>query len=185
MAYTKTCVTQVMQSGEYISKYCDFANNYYFTRFRWLKRTVFRVKDQYCLISVLKSIQTKTGTGENSKSDDKITVRICDGVNSCCETNDLDNPNKNDREEGQTDIFSGKEILNACFQKCFQSQNLEITVKMPNGESDGWCVDSIQLTTTNNETFNCKIKGWIDNGDEPAGPSSRTVKCASQGWYKP
>ena len=33
------------------------------------------------------------------------------------------------------------------------------------------------------EVFSCPVDGWLDNGDGSAGPSSRTVSCASLGDF--
>ena len=49
-------------------------------------------------------ISIKTGTRSNSQSDAVPTLEICDGLNKCCKTTDLDNVG-NDRKNGKTDIY--------------------------------------------------------------------------------
>ena len=55
-----------------------------------------------------------------------------------------------------------------------------LTTMNPNGD-DAWFVDWIKLNFEEKE-FECPVSGWLDNGDDAAGPGSRTVECRDTGF---
>merc|ERR1719507_2582739 len=63
------------------------------------------------------SIAIKTGTVPNAQSDCRAVMELCDRQRNCCQTTPngqgLDNPG-NDRESGQTDIYTNRAVLGNC-----------------------------------------------------------------------
>ena len=74
------------------------------------------VKSQFSVLGV-KKISIKTGTETRSGSDAVATLKICDSLNNCCQTGDLDHPG-NDRANGQIDVYE-KSFLSDCEQVTF------------------------------------------------------------------
>ena len=64
--------------------------------------------------AAVKKVVIKTGTAVRAGSEAVATLRICDGLNNCCKTEDLDNPG-DDRVSGQTDVYE-KSLLSTCRQ---------------------------------------------------------------------
>ena len=62
----------------------------------------------------VKKVAIKTGTTARAGSEAVATLRICDGLDNCCQTEDLDNPG-DDRVSGQTDVYE-KSLLSTCTQ---------------------------------------------------------------------
>ena len=62
----------------------------------------------------VKEVAIKTGTTARAGSEAVATLRICDGLDNCCQTEDLDNPG-DDRVSGQTDVYE-KSLLSTCRQ---------------------------------------------------------------------
>ena len=62
----------------------------------------------------VKKVAIKTGTTARAGSEAVATLRICDGLDNCCQTEDLDNPG-DDRVFGQTDVYE-KSLLSTCRQ---------------------------------------------------------------------
>ena len=62
----------------------------------------------------MKNVAIKTGTAARAASDAVATLRICDGFDNCCQTEDLDNPG-DDRIFGQTDVYESS-LLSTCRQ---------------------------------------------------------------------
>ena len=65
-------------------------------------------------------IATKTGTRGGADSGSGVVVEICDSQGTCCQTSSdgrgLDNPGQ-DREIGQTDVYTSTAILGTCAQE--------------------------------------------------------------------
>ena len=66
----------------------------------------------------MSKISTKTGSYEHSASNARVVVEICDSGGICCQTSSdgLDNPGQ-DREIGQTDVYTNQAILDNCAQE--------------------------------------------------------------------
>ena len=68
----------------------------------------------------MSSIAIKTGTVPNAQSDCRAVMELCDRQRNCCQTTPngqgLDNPG-NDRESGQTDIYTNTTLLGNCADK--------------------------------------------------------------------
>lgn len=64
------------------------------------------------------TIATKTGTNDHAESNARVVVEICDSQGTCCQTSSdgLDNPGQ-DREIGQTDVYTNTTILGNCAQE--------------------------------------------------------------------
>ena len=66
------------------------------------------------------AIVTKTGTTSHDESDCRAVMEICDNLANCCITSPdgqgLDNPG-DDRERGQTDVYTTRSVLNSCAQE--------------------------------------------------------------------
>ena len=62
----------------------------------------------------VKKVAIKTGTTARAGSEAVATLRICDGLDNCCQTEDLDNPG-DDRVSGQTDVYENS-LLSTCRQ---------------------------------------------------------------------
>ena len=64
------------------------------------------------------TISTKTGTDQYAGSNARVVVEICDNQGACCQTSSdgLDNPGQ-DREIGQTDVYTNQAILDNCAQE--------------------------------------------------------------------
>ena len=64
------------------------------------------------------AIATKTGTENNAESNARVVVEICDSQGTCCQTSadGLDNPGQ-DRQGGQTDLYTNTAILGNCAQE--------------------------------------------------------------------
>ena len=62
----------------------------------------------------VRKISIKTGTHTRAATDAVATLRICDSLNKCCQTGDLDN-HGNDRAKGQTDVYENS-LLSDCRQ---------------------------------------------------------------------
>ena len=64
------------------------------------------------------TIATKTGTDGHAESNARVVVEICDSQGTCCQTSSdgLDNPGQ-DREIGQTDVYTNTTILGNCAQE--------------------------------------------------------------------
>ena len=56
-------------------------------------------------------ISVKTGNQSSAESDAVADLQICDGFGACCQTLGLDNAG-NDRQRGQTDVYSGSLLSN-------------------------------------------------------------------------
>ena len=63
----------------------------------------------------LTKISIQTGTETSASTDATAELKICDGVNSCCETLELDNAG-NDRAHGQFDYYSDSKLFPNCKQ---------------------------------------------------------------------
>ena len=65
----------------------------------------------------MSSIAIKTGTVPNAQSDCRAVMELCDRQRNCCQTTPngqgLDNPG-NDRESGQTDVYTNMAVLGNC-----------------------------------------------------------------------
>ena len=68
----------------------------------------------------MSTIATKTGTSKNAKSKARVVAEICDSRGTCCQTSSdgrgLDNSGE-DRQIGQTDVYTDRAILGSCSQK--------------------------------------------------------------------
>ena len=64
------------------------------------------------------TIATKTGTDVNAASTARVVVESCDSQGTCCQTSSdgLDNPGQ-DREIGQTNVYTNTAILGNCAQE--------------------------------------------------------------------
>ena len=66
------------------------------------------------------TIAIKTGTEGSAESRARVVVEICDSQGTCCQTSSdgrgLDNPGQ-DREIGQTDVYTSTAILGTCAQE--------------------------------------------------------------------
>ena len=56
-------------------------------------------------------ISIKTGTEKHAESDCGAELEICDNKGKCCKTSFLDNKPGNDRESGQTNVYTKETIL--------------------------------------------------------------------------
>ena len=77
----------------------------------------------------VQKISIKTGTHRRAGTDAVATLRICDSLENCCHTGDLDN-HGNDRSKGQTDVYENS-LLSDCRQVTF----LDITFVQQKMES--------------------------------------------------
>ena len=59
-------------------------------------------------------ITIKTGTEEDAESDCGAELEIRDNKGKCCKTSFLDNKPGDDRESGQTNVYTRETILGAC-----------------------------------------------------------------------
>ena len=59
-------------------------------------------------------ISIETDTRNNAESDCGAELEICDIKGFCCKTSKLDNKPGDDRESGQTDVYTKETILGAC-----------------------------------------------------------------------
>ena len=66
----------------------------------------------------------KTGDERTAETDAVADVQICDGLGTCCQTEELNN-NGNDRQSGAVDVYSGQYYLS----NCSQVQHFELNVK--------------------------------------------------------
>ena len=68
----------------------------------------------------MSTIAIKTGTRKHAGSNARVVVEICDSQGTCCQTSSdgrgLDNPGQ-DREIGQTDVYTNSAILGNCAQE--------------------------------------------------------------------
>ena len=68
----------------------------------------------------MSTIATKTGTSKYAKSKARVVAEICDTRGTCCQTSSegrgLDNSGE-DRQIGQTDVYTDRAILGSCSQK--------------------------------------------------------------------
>ena len=68
----------------------------------------------------MSTIATKTGTSKYAKSKARVVAEICDTRGTCCQTSSegrgLDNSGE-DRQIGQTDVYTDNGILGSCSQK--------------------------------------------------------------------
>ena len=66
------------------------------------------------------TIASKTGTGKYAGSKSRVVAEICDAQGTCCQTSSdgrgLDNSGE-DRQIGQTDVYTDRAILGSCSQK--------------------------------------------------------------------
>ena len=68
----------------------------------------------------MRKISIKTGTETRAGTDATATMKICDSLNNCCQTGDLDNDG-NDRRKGQTDVYENS-LLSVCRQVTFRNK---------------------------------------------------------------
>ena len=59
-------------------------------------------------------ISIKTGLLNHAQSDCGAELEICDVEGVCCKTSKLNNEPGNDRERGQTDVYTDETILGFC-----------------------------------------------------------------------
>ena len=59
-------------------------------------------------------ISIKTGTLEDAQSDCALEMEICGVKGICCQTSYLNNLSEDDRENGQTDVYTNQTILGSC-----------------------------------------------------------------------
>ena len=59
-------------------------------------------------------ISIETDTRNNAESDCGAELEICDIKGFCCKTSKLDNKPGDDRESGQTDVYTDETILGFC-----------------------------------------------------------------------
>ena len=59
----------------------------------------------------------KTGTVKYAESDCGVELEICNVEGVCCKTSFLNNKPGDDRESGQTDVYTKETILGACAEK--------------------------------------------------------------------
>merc|ERR1740123_1168731 len=97
------------------------------------------------------TISTKTGTYHYAASNARIVVEICDSQGTCCQTSSdgrgLDNPGQ-DRENGQTDVYTNTSILGNCAQEgslVGDPTTAKLTTSDPDG-ADGWYVEWMRIT---------------------------------------
>ena len=62
-------------------------------------------------------ISTKTGTLKHAESDCGAELEICNVEGVCCKTSKLNNQPGNDRESGQTDVYTKETVLGACAEE--------------------------------------------------------------------
>jgi len=127
------------------------------------------------------SIAIKTGTVPNAQSDCRAVMELCDRQRNCCQTTPngqgLDNPG-NDRESGQTDIYTNRAVLG----NCAHAGNLvggPVTAKLTSsnpGGDNGWFVDWARITMSTGAVFSCPMRAWLDRN----GPSLK-VDCHISG----
>ena len=59
-------------------------------------------------------ISIKTGTLEDAQSDCALEMEICGVKGICCQTSYLNNVSEDDRENGQTDVYTNQTLLGSC-----------------------------------------------------------------------
>ena len=64
----------------------------------------------------MSTITTKTTNWRDAGSGARVVAEICDSQGFCCQTASLDNPGE-DRQSGQTDVYTDAAILGNCAQK--------------------------------------------------------------------
>ena len=69
-------------------------------------------------------ISTKTGTLIHAESDCGAELEICDNKGKCCKTSFLDNKPGDDRESGQTNVYTKETILGVCANEVRKSISL-------------------------------------------------------------
>ena len=73
----------------------------------------------------MSAIATKTGIDKYAGSKARVVMEICDSQGTCCQTSPdgrgLDNPGQEDREIGQTDVYTNTTILGNCAQEVIHS----------------------------------------------------------------
>ena len=75
-------------------------------------------------------VKIKTGIVAYASTDATPSLKICDGLNTCCDTSGLDNYG-NDRPSGQVDVYQAEWQLGNCTEvdhKCgnFSTQKMDI-----------------------------------------------------------
>ena len=66
-------------------------------------------------------ISIKTGTVFDAESDCGAELEICDNKGKCCKTFFLDNKPGDDRESGQTNVYTKETILDSCAREVGKS----------------------------------------------------------------
>ena len=66
-------------------------------------------------------ISIKTGTVKDAESDCGAELEICDDKGKCCKTSFLDNKPGDDRESGQTNVYTKETILGLCAREVGKS----------------------------------------------------------------
>jgi len=130
----------------------------------------------------VKKVAIKTGTTARAGSEAVATLKICDGLDNCCQTEDLDNPG-DDRVSGQTDVYESS-LLSTCRQARFDpttnwSAELELK-KDIYGLTDGWFVEWLQITTEQQLQFQCNFNIKLKRGLLGSATSKNTT-CALAG----
>ena len=92
------------------------------------------------------SIAIKTGTVNAAESGCRAVMEICDEQGNCCQTsttgNGLDNPG-DDREKGQTDIYTNTTLLGNCAQSEIDVKHLYLAPLI--GCSNNWVISKQSL----------------------------------------
>ena len=66
-------------------------------------------------------ISIKTGTVDDAQSDCGAELEICNVEEVCCKTSFLDNKPGDDRESGQTNVYTKETILDSCAKEVGKS----------------------------------------------------------------
>ena len=76
-------------------------------------------------------ISIKTGTVKRGESDCQAELKICDNKGKCCKTSFLNNEPGDDRESGQTDVYTKETILGACANEVRKLCSTNISFSSP------------------------------------------------------
>eukprot|EP00092_Neocalanus_flemingeri_P104760 GFUD01134224.1.p1 GENE.GFUD01134224.1~~GFUD01134224.1.p1 ORF type:complete len:1144 (-),score=169.25 GFUD01134224.1:293-3652(-) len=138
----------------------------------WLFRGFSNSKSAQCTEDAgITEVWIKTGSQAKAKTNDKITIKICDSAEKCCKAI-LDNPAETDRMRSALDKYSNPDVLGSCFDSHLDG---ELSMTLQKDGSNGWYVDWAKIFLGQGTSFSCSFGLWLDN--DPGYYNSNTVQC--------